>query len=123
MQLALRASLLAQCVPADVKLGFDRARARELQWLFTNARIAARTREHVLDSFFGFLAALGIEERLLRWDLPLPAGARSYAQRLIPDAQPTLIVSPCSSHPLRNWRPRTLCRARRSCGTAATACA
>jgi heptosyltransferase I len=105
MQLALRASLLAQCVPADVKLGFDRRRARELQWLFTNARIAARTREHVLDSFFGFLAALGIQERLLRWDLPLPAAAQSYAARLIPDAQPTLVISPCSSHPLRNWRP------------------
>jgi heptosyltransferase I len=105
MQLALRASLLAQCVPADVKLGFDRRRARELQWLFTNARIAARAREHVLDSFFGFLAALGIEERLLRWDLPLPAGAQAYAARLIPDAQPTLVISPCSSHPLRNWRP------------------
>jgi heptosyltransferase I len=105
LQLALRASLLAQCVPADVKLGFDRRRARELQWLFTNARIAARAREHVLDSFFGFLAALGIEERLLRWDLPLPAGAQAYAARLIPDAQPTLVISPCSSHPLRNWRP------------------
>jgi len=54
MQLALRSSLVAQCVPAAVKLGFDRARARELQWLFTNARIAPRSREHVLDSFFGF---------------------------------------------------------------------
>src|SRR5207302_5803142 len=50
MQLALRASLVAACVPATVKLGFDRARARELQWLFTNARIAPRAREHVLDS-------------------------------------------------------------------------
>src|SRR5688572_32677263 len=36
MQLAMRASLLAQAVKADVKVGFDRARARELQWLFTN---------------------------------------------------------------------------------------
>src|SRR6266480_4326090 len=87
MQLALRASLVAQCVPAAVKLGFDRARARELQWLFTNARIPAQRREHVLDSFFGFLAALGIPERLLRWDLPLPAAARAYAERLIPDAR------------------------------------
>ena len=104
MQLALRASLVAACVPAAVKLGFDRARARELQWLFTNARIAAQTREHVLDSFFGFLAALGIGERLLRWDLPLPAAARAYAERLIPDQRPTLIISPCSSHPRRNWR-------------------
>jgi heptosyltransferase I len=104
LQLALRASLLAQCVPAAIKLGFDRPRARELQWLFTNTRIAARRREHVLDSFFGFSEALGIGERLLRWDLPLPAAARAYAARLIPDAQPTLVLSPCSSHALRNWR-------------------
>ena len=104
MQLALRASLIARAVPADVKLGFDRPRARELQWLFTNARIAANTREHVLDSFFGFLAALGIRERLLRWDLPLTAAARAYAARLIPDAQPTLVISPCSRHKQRNWR-------------------
>ena len=104
LQLALRASLAAYCVPAAIKLGFDRARARELQWLFTNARIAPRTREHVLDSFFGFPAALGVRERLLRWDLPLPPAARDYATRLVPDSQPTLIISPCSSHPLRNWR-------------------
>jgi heptosyltransferase I len=104
MQLALRASLLAQCVPARIKLGFDRARARELQWLFTNARIAARAREHVLDSFFGFPAALGVQERLLRWDVPVPDGARAYAAQLIPDSRATLVISPCSSHVLRNWR-------------------
>ena len=103
MQLALRASLIAARTTAGVKLGFDRRRARELQWLFTNARIAPRTREHVLDSFFGFLEALGIRERLLRWDLPVPAEARAYAEQLIPDAQPTLLISPCSSHVLRNW--------------------
>src|SRR5579864_2392933 len=72
MQLALRASLLALNVRAPLKIGFDRARARELQWLFTNERIPAQTREHVLDSFFGFLTALGITDRLLQWDLPLP---------------------------------------------------
>ena len=42
MQLALRASLLAQAIRADLKLGFDRARARELQWLFTDAQIEPR---------------------------------------------------------------------------------
>jgi heptosyltransferase I len=105
MQLALRASLVSRLVPASLRLGFDRARARELQWLFTNARIPARSREHVLDSFFGFLVALGITERTLRWDMPLPAEARDYAARLVPDARPTLLISPCSSHVLRNWRP------------------
>jgi heptosyltransferase I len=103
MQLAIRASAMAYAVNAPIKLGFDRARARELQWLFTNERIAARTREHVLDSFFGFLAALGIEERVLKWNVTLPADAVSYAKWLIPDSQPTLVISPCSSHSLRNW--------------------
>ena len=104
MQLALRASLVARQVDAAIKLGFDWARARDLQWLFTNARIAPRTREHVLDSFFGFLQALGIKERLLEWNLPLPPSALAYAERLIPDARPTLLISPCSSHAARNWR-------------------
>jgi heptosyltransferase I len=104
MQLALRASLVARSVSATVKLGFDRARARDLQWLFTNARIAARAREHVLDSFFGFLAALGVKDRVVEWNIPLPEEARAYAEELIPDARPTLVISPCSSHALRNWR-------------------
>ncbi len=86
------------------KLGFDRARARELQWLFTNAQIAARTQEHVLDSFFGFPQALGITERVLRWDIPLPQTAHAYARALIPDGGPTLLISACSSHAMRNWR-------------------
>jgi heptosyltransferase I len=104
MQLAFRASLIARQVQAPVKLGFDRARARELQWLFTNARIAPRRQQHVMDSFFGFAEALGVHDRVVTWDVPLPAEAREYAESLIPDAQPTLVISPCSSHRLRNWR-------------------
>ena len=105
MQLAFRASLISREVNATVKLGFDRARARELQWLFTNARVTARRNQHVMDSFFGFAEALGVHERLVSWDIPLPEQAREYAQKLIPDAQPTLVISPCSSHKQRNWRP------------------
>ncbi|MGH8171352.1 MAG: glycosyltransferase family 9 protein, partial [Steroidobacteraceae bacterium] len=67
MQLSMRASLLSSLVPARVRLGFDRARARELQWLFTNARIAPLRNQHVLDSLLGFLAALGIEPGPLEW--------------------------------------------------------
>jgi heptosyltransferase I len=105
MQLAFRASLISREIRATVKLGFDRARARELQWLFTNARIAPRRKQHVMDSFFGFTEALGVHDRVVSWDLPLPADAQAYAQALIPDARPTLVISPCSSHALRNWLP------------------
>jgi heptosyltransferase I len=103
MQLALRASLIARQIRAPIKLGFDWSRARELQWLFTNRRIAARRREHVLDSFFGFAAALGVAQRLLRWDLPIRESARSAAAAVIPEGVRTLIISPCSSHAQRNW--------------------
>ncbi len=104
MQLALRASLVSTCVHAAVRLGFDRARARELQWLFTNARIEPRGNQHVLDSFQGFLAALGIAGAPLQWNLPLPSEAQQYAAQLVPDTQPTLLISPCSSHGARDWR-------------------
>lgn len=103
MQLSLRASLVSTLVRAPLRLGFDRTRARELQWLFTNAAIPAGGNQHVLDALMGFGAALGVEDLTPRWDIPLSASARLYAERLIPDEHPTLVISPCSSHRLRNW--------------------
>lgn len=103
MQMALRASLISLLVDAPIKLGFDRARAKDGQWLFTNAQIAPREREHVLDSLFGFSVALGIQERLLRWDIPIPETARQFAEHHLPGNQPTLLISPCSSMAYRNW--------------------
>jgi len=104
MQLALRASALSTAIPARIRLGFDRARARELQWLFTNQQVQPAQRQHVMDSLFGFAERFRVYEKLLRWDIPIPAAAEDYACRLIPQGLRTLIISPCSSHPLRNWR-------------------
>jgi heptosyltransferase I len=103
LQLAFRASLVSSLVAAPIKLGFDRPRARELQWWFTNARIAPATAEHVLDSFMGFARACGIEPGAPRWDLNLPATALDYARSIVADGRPTLVISPCSSHTARNW--------------------
>lgn len=111
MQLAFRASLLSTAVRARVKLGFDRARARELQWLFTTDRIRAAGDQHVLDSLFGFTEALGVHDRSLDFAVTLPAEALGYAARLMPDARPTLVISGCSSHRFRNWRPEYYARA------------
>jgi heptosyltransferase I len=103
MQLSIRASVVSTLVSSPIKLGFDRARARELQWLFTNAQIAPAASEHVLDSFLGFVRACGIDPGVASWHITLPAGAHGYADQLIPDARPTLVISPCSSHRARNW--------------------
>lgn len=104
MQMALRASVASRLIPADVRLGFDRARAKDFQWLFTNARIAPVERQHVLDSLFGFTEKLGLEERMLRWDIPVPEAAHQYAREAIPGKGPVLAISPCSSISHRNWR-------------------
>jgi heptosyltransferase I len=103
MQLSFRASLISRLIAAPIKLGFDRQRARELQWWFTNARIAPASSEHVLDSFMGFVRACGIEPGAPRWDLSLPPDTLEYARGIITDGRPTLVVSPCSSHTARNW--------------------
>ncbi len=105
MQLSFRASLVSRAVNAPIKLGFDRQRARELQWLFTNAQIEPAASEHVLDSLLGFARACGIETSAPRWDVPLPQNALDYARVVIPDRLPTLLISPCSSHAARNWTP------------------
>jgi len=104
LQTSLRASLYSTAIPARVRLGFDRPRARELQWLFTNARIAARQQQHSLDAYLGFAAALGVSPQRLEWNVPIPPPARQWAIEQLPDGAPTLLISPCSSHRLRNWR-------------------
>src|SRR5580692_7910720 len=103
MQLSFRASLISSLIRAPIKLGFDRPRARELQWWFTNARIAPAASEHVLDSFMGFVRACGIEPGAPRWNPTLTAAGVEYARSIITDDRPTLLISPCSSHVARNW--------------------
>jgi heptosyltransferase I len=104
MQLSFRASVLSTFVRAPVKLGYDRARARELQFLFTSDHVYPSENQHVLDAMFGFAEAVGVHDRVIDWRVPLPEDAQEYARRLIPDVRPTLVISPCSSHRLRNWR-------------------
>jgi len=41
----------------------------------------------------------------VRWDIPIPDEAHAFAERHLPGDAPTLLVSPVSSHRLRNWRP------------------
>ncbi|HEX5339915.1 MAG TPA: glycosyltransferase family 9 protein [Gammaproteobacteria bacterium] len=109
MQMSLRASLASLlAIRADDKLGFDRERTHDWQWLFTNRRIPHRDRQHVMDSLFGFAEACGVSDRTLRWDIPIPPEADAYARAQIPDGSPTIVISPCANarfRNFRNWRP------------------
>lgn len=105
MQVALRANLLSLLVDAPIKIGYDAARSKELHGLTINQRIPARSGRHVLDALGSFVEPLGLKQTAVRWDIPIPDDARAFAEHHLPGEQRTLLVSPCSSHALRNWRP------------------
>ena len=104
MHASLRVNLLCRGLPAKVRLGFDRARARDFQWLFTNARIPPAPRQHALEAMLSFATAIGAAERPLRWDLPLATDAGEYATQYTAGTGSTVVISPCSSQRSRNFR-------------------
>ena len=103
MQAALRASIASLFISAHYKLGFDKARAVDYQWLFSNQRISGENRVHVLDTFFQFLEALGIKERINCWDLPIDSSDLAFAKKLT-QKNPMVVLNPCSSARKNNWR-------------------
>jgi heptosyltransferase I len=104
MQVAARANLLSRLIDAPIRLGWDRARSRDFHHRFINCQVAAVPFQHQAQGFLEFPRALGIETAMPRWDLPIAQEAEDWAEEQLPGYQPTLLISPCSSHPLRNWR-------------------
>ena len=105
MQSALRASLISLAIPAQIRLGFLPRMAKDFQWLFTHATTKALRHPHVIDGYFSFLAAIGLDQRELVWDIPIPKDARTYVDRRIGGMKRDyLVVSPCASVRFRNWR-------------------
>lgn len=103
MQVSLRANIASLCIPASIKLGFDKKRAKDFQWLFSNTRIKAVERQHVLDGFFEFLKALGLDERFLEWGIPIPLIDQEWATQKINNKR-VLVINPSSSQRANNWR-------------------
>ena len=104
MQVALRSNLLSLAVKSPLRIGYDRARSKDLHGFFINCRIPARSGDHVLDALGSFIEPLGLKQTEVRWDIPIPDAAREFASKHLPGDTPTLLVSPASSHRLRNWR-------------------
>jgi heptosyltransferase I len=69
LQVYFKAGLVTSFTRAPVKLGFDRTRARDLNWLFTTDRIPPREGQHVQDQYFEFLEALHVPHEPATWDL------------------------------------------------------
>jgi heptosyltransferase I len=104
MHASLRANLLIRSLPARIRLGFDKARAKDFQWLFTNRRIDAAPGAHALEAMMAFATAIGAAQRDLRWDIPLAQADRDFAAGIAAHDKPLVVISPCSSQRARNFR-------------------
>jgi len=104
MQVAFRANLLSAFIPAERRIGYDRSRSKDLHGLFINERIPDRPGIHVLDAIGSFCEPLGLRQTEVSWDLAVPPSAHAWAAAQWPDdGRPVLMISPCSSHVMRNW--------------------
>lgn len=105
MQVALRATLASLAISAKVRVGFDRARAKEGQWLVTNHRVEPLAQPHVLEGFMGFAKAIGVSDITPRWNIPVPQADTEFAQRQIADGEKVLVICAAASKAERNWLP------------------
>lgn len=104
MQLSLRAGILSTAVRATRRIGYAPSRSRELHGLFVNERVSeAPEHHHVLDVLMGFARHLDTSATAPAWRFPISEAADAFARRHLPNPDKTLLVSPCSSHALRDW--------------------
>jgi heptosyltransferase I len=106
LQVYFKAGVVTSFAHAPVKLGFDRARARDFNWLFTTDRIPPHAIQHVQDQYFEFLTALGIPHEPVVWNLgpwdAERAWQREFAERF---DRPLASIVVATSKAQKDWLP------------------
>ncbi|HEU4631702.1 MAG TPA: glycosyltransferase family 9 protein [Gemmatimonadaceae bacterium] len=106
LQVYLKAGIVTRLTRAPVKLGFDRARARDANWLFTTHRIPPRAGQHVQDQYFEFLEALGVPHEPVEWKLgPWPEERAWQRDFFAPIERPVAALVVATSKPQKDWLP------------------
>lgn len=104
LQVYLKAGLLLGGARAGVKLGFDRRRARDLNWLFSTHRIPAREPQHVQEQYFEFVRWLGVDPNPVRWGLVItPEERRAQAAYFDQVTRPVCAFVVGTSKLEKNW--------------------
>jgi len=103
MQVAARANLLSKLIKAPVRIGWDKPRWRDRHQWFINQSVNSVAGQHQVDAFLEFAHALDVPVGPPMWNLPVSDQDEDWARQTLGDGPPILMISPCSSHPLRNW--------------------
>ena len=106
LQVYFKAGIVTSFTRASVKLGFDLARARDANWLFTTHRIPPHEPQHVQDQYFEFLTEIGVPYEPIEWDLgPSPeerSAQQEFASRF---DRPIASIVVATSKPEKDWLP------------------
>ena len=106
LQVYFKAGIVTSFTRASVKLGFDLARARDANWLFTTHRIPPHEPQHVQDQYFEFLTEIGVPYEPIEWDLgPSPEerpAQQEFASRF---DRPIASIVVGTSKPEKDWLP------------------
>jgi heptosyltransferase I len=106
LQVYFKASLITAFTRAPIKLGFDRARARDGNWLFTNEKIPARPVQHMQDQYFEFLDYLHVPYEPIIWNLgPWPEERAWQTQWRAEIDRPVASIVVATSKPQKDWLP------------------
>lgn len=90
-------------VPAEIKLGFDKGRSRELHSLVINRRIDPQPVRHAQDQSLEFLEYLGITGPP-EWNLTFSREEEDEAQRFFDTLErPALAMVIATAHPEKDW--------------------
>ena len=104
LQVYFKAGLITGMLPAKRKLGFDSARTRDANWLFTNDRIPARAPQHVQEQYFEFLRHLGIDPEPVAWGIRLTDREQEAQAQFFGELdRPGCAVVVGTSRPVKNW--------------------
>lgn len=103
MQVSARANLASLAIKADIKLGWDRHRSRDLHTFFTTHSVKYVHQQHQTQGFLEFARALGLNIKEPVWNIPLTSQAKNFVNDNIDITTPYIVISASSSHQLRNW--------------------
>lgn len=107
LQVYLKAGIVTSFTRAPVKLGFDKARARDANWMFTTHRIAPHlVGQHVQDQYFEFLSALGIDPEPVAWNLGPWEDERGWQREFYSTFdRPAVALVIATSKAEKDWAP------------------
>ena len=107
LQVYLKANIIMSFIKAPVKLGFDRARARDLNWLFTTHQIPPHAMQHVQDQYLEFCEWLGAPIDPVKWELgPWNQEERDWQRSFYSKLdRPAAAIVVATSKLQKNWLP------------------